>query len=92
MQKFLLYDETPVRVPVHNNHSAKNGNCERSPLMEPDEGAVRDTRPVGVIMSHATAKWTDDMHEYTLNNISLTVKPGQLVAVIGPVAAGKVRS
>lgn len=89
LQKFLLYDETPMRVPVHNYHSAKNGNCEHSPLLEQDEGAVRDTRPVGVIMSHATAKWTEDLNENTLNNISLTVKPGQLVAVIGPVAAGK---
>jgi len=41
-------------------------------------------------MSNASAKWTDAQIENTLENINLTVTPGRLVAIIGPVGAGKV--
>jgi len=41
-------------------------------------------------MSNASAKWTDGQIDNTLENINLTVTPGRLVAIIGPVGAGKV--
>lgn len=44
----------------------------------------------GIVMSNASAKWTDAQIDNTLENINLTVKPGRLVAIIGPVGAGKV--
>lgn len=44
----------------------------------------------GIIVSNVTAKWADVQTENTLENINLTVKPGRLVAIIGPVGAGKV--
>ncbi|XP_046392414.1 ATP-binding cassette sub-family C member 4-like isoform X2 [Ischnura elegans] len=37
----------------------------------------------------ATAKWSSNVTENTLSKVSLTVKPGALVAVIGQVGAGK---
>lgn len=37
-----------------------------------------------------TAKWTDDQTSNCLESINLNVRPGGLVAVIGPVGAGKV--
>jgi len=43
-----------------------------------------------IVVSNATAKWSDTQIDYTLDNINLTVKPGRLVAIIGPVGAGKV--
>lgn len=43
-----------------------------------------------IVMSNASAKWTDAQIENTLENINLTVTPGRLVAIIGPVGAGKV--
>jgi len=43
-----------------------------------------------VIVSNATAKWSDTQTEKTLDNINLTVRPGRLVAIVGPVGAGKV--
>lgn len=46
---------------------------------------------LGIVVSNATAKWTDAQTENSLENINLTVKPGRLVAVIGPVGAGKVK-
>lgn len=48
------------------------------------------TKPFGIIISNATAKWTSSQTENTLENINLNVKPGRLVAIIGPVGAGKV--
>jgi ATP-binding cassette subfamily C (CFTR/MRP) protein 4 len=45
---------------------------------------------LGIFISNATAKWTDIQTENSLENINLTVRPGRLVAIIGPVGAGKV--
>lgn len=44
----------------------------------------------GIVISNATAKWTDDQNENSLENINLTVGAGRLVAITGPVGAGKV--
>jgi len=45
---------------------------------------------VGIVISNASAKWTDIQTCNTLENINLNIIPGQLVAIIGPVGAGKV--
>lgn len=45
---------------------------------------------VGIVVSNITAKWTDSQTDNTLENINLTVRAGHLVAIIGPVGAGKV--
>jgi ABC-type glutathione transport system ATPase component len=37
-----------------------------------------------------TAKWTNDLSENTLSGVSIDVRPGGFVAVIGPVGSGKV--
>jgi len=43
-----------------------------------------------IVISNITAKWTDTQTDNTIENINLTVKPGHLIAIIGPVGAGKV--
>ncbi|XP_062542390.1 probable multidrug resistance-associated protein lethal(2)03659 [Armigeres subalbatus] len=43
----------------------------------------------GVIVDTATARWDPKSQEYTLEGVNLHVQPGTLVAVIGPVGAGK---
>ncbi|XP_062699740.1 probable multidrug resistance-associated protein lethal(2)03659 [Aedes albopictus] len=43
----------------------------------------------GVIVDSATARWDPKASEYTLEGVNLHVQPGTLVAVIGPVGAGK---
>lgn len=43
-----------------------------------------------IVISNVTAKWTDTQTDNTIENINLTVKSGNLIAIIGPVGAGKV--
>lgn len=43
-----------------------------------------------VDISKATAKWIDNQASNALKNISLAIRPGNLVAIIGTVGAGKV--
>ncbi|CAH1244777.1 ABCC3 [Branchiostoma lanceolatum] len=42
-----------------------------------------------VMLNGIKAKWTGDSDQLTLKNINLKLKPGQLLAVIGPVGSGK---
>ncbi|CAG2116012.1 unnamed protein product, partial [Medioppia subpectinata] len=49
-------------------------NCKQSP---------------GVFNNNITAKWSDESSYPTLQNISTHLRPGDLLAVIGPVGAGK---
>lgn len=44
----------------------------------------------GINVLNASAKWVLNQPDNSLNNINLTVSPGRLVAIIGPVGAGKV--
>lgn len=43
-----------------------------------------------IVISNVTAKWAHDQNSNTLEKINLTVRPGQLLAVVGSVGAGKV--
>jgi ABC-type multidrug transport system fused ATPase/permease subunit len=47
-------------------------------------------RKKGIRIISITAKWNEDLTENTLTDVSLDVKSGELVAVIGPVGSGKV--
>ncbi|XP_076312434.1 ATP-binding cassette sub-family C member 4-like isoform X1 [Tachypleus tridentatus] len=65
-------------------------------LEEQKESSVvnmSDLRPklenCGVWMDKVTSRWCKEVEEPTLQNISFTVKPGELLAVVGPVGAGK---
>ncbi|KAM3966828.1 LOW QUALITY PROTEIN: putative multidrug resistance-associated protein lethal(2)03659 [Aphomia sociella] len=71
-----------------------NGNAHLAPLESGEEDdqelsarVEQDAR--GVRLKHATAKWIVSHPENTLTDLSLTIKPGKLIAVIGPVGAGK---
>ena len=43
-----------------------------------------------VALEKVTGKWNKDENEDTLTNIDLSLKSGQLIAIIGPVGSGKV--
>ncbi|KAJ4427649.1 hypothetical protein ANN_25297 [Periplaneta americana] len=46
---------------------------------------------LGITIFNGSAKWTPHSISDTLNNINISVKPGKLCAVIGPVGSGKVQ-
>lgn len=50
---------------------------------------VKSNKTLGVYLEGVTAKWNEASTENTLTNVSFVAKPGQLLAVIGPVGSGK---
>ncbi|CAB3379679.1 Hypothetical predicted protein [Cloeon dipterum] len=73
IQNFLLLGE--VSSDAQCRQSASNSATEK--------------KEVCVTLQNATAKWNNEISDPTLNNITTTLKSGQLTAVIGPVGSGK---
>ncbi|KAK2715107.1 hypothetical protein QYM36_009933, partial [Artemia franciscana] len=62
-------------------------------LEERDESEVpvspqRNSQP-SLALEHVTAKWSSNTEENTLNDITISVKGNELLAIIGPVGSGK---
>lgn len=82
LNKFLLYDENKMLLDEQGNYlkkprksfSSSVGNLSKNP---------------GIYIRDVSAKWTSDSYENTLSDLNIEVKPGRLVAVIGPVGSGK---
>ena len=55
-----------------------------------DTQGTDDRTQQRLLVEDMSAKWNPDMDVSTLKDISLTLKDGELLAVIGPVGAGKV--
>lgn len=70
------------------------GPIEKHDKSEPknlyDDSETQKLNNSEIIMTNITAKWSDGQSHNSLENINLTIRPGQLVAIIGPVGAGKV--
>lgn len=60
---------------------SKESHLERADSTEPGDCYVS--------INNITAKWDGESEQNTLSNINASVKPGKLLAVIGPVGAGK---
>lgn len=74
---------TDIQMSSINNENGLTNNEKYDKNME-------QFNEFSIVISNATAKWTPDQPENSLNNINLSVKSGRLVAIIGPVGAGKV--
>jgi len=72
-----MLEKSSNGIEMPNNNSSKQNDTEQ----------LSNSR---IVISNATAKWSDNQTDNTLDNINLTVRPGRLVAIIGPVGAGKV--
>lgn len=83
LNKFLLYDETQIAKMIR---ASEQKNLEQSGTIKKEKLVSGEK---GVFLSGASAKWTEASTESTLQNINLTATPGKLVAIIGPVGAGK---
>ncbi|KAF5283710.1 hypothetical protein FQR65_LT13745 [Abscondita terminalis] len=86
LNQFLLYDETQLP----NNRKKRRGTTYGS-MNKTDFSHMYTigTRPEAIYMDNATAKWSEFSTENTFTNLNLQIKPGSLVAVIGPVGSGK---
>lgn len=83
----MLYEERDSEV-VEHVPAANNGYQHDGVNNVGEEESIT----LGIRITNATAQWTPVSHEKTLNKVTVDIKPGMLVAVIGPVGAGKVRT
>lgn len=68
---------------IDSHESLPNLNLESKPLMN------GNLNPVGITIKSLVAKWDPLVSENTLEDITLQIQPANLVAIIGPVGAGK---
>lgn len=97
-----MYDEKREQTALFLKPTAKNVSYKNDYILigqevgadyDADDGksAEQSNADVGtIVISNATAKWSQDQTENTLNDIGLTVEPGRLAAIIGSVGSGKV--
>lgn len=95
-----MYNEKndQAAYPSKSDKKAANSNKEviitntnlSSADIKCNNGGSPQLNNIGIVLNNATAKWKDAQTENSLENINLTVRPGRLVGVIGPVGAGKV--
>lgn len=85
IQRFITYDELP-----RYNESMSTQTTSTDIIKESiAETNISHLSAPGVSVENVCAKWNPVLSEYTLNNVNLKVQPGTLVAIIGPVGAGK---
>lgn len=54
-----------------------------------DQGNHGDQNEYMISIENASAKWVDYEKEDTLQNITIKVRPGELIAIVGQVGSGK---
>ncbi|KAJ8916764.1 hypothetical protein NQ315_013969 [Exocentrus adspersus] len=89
LNKYMLYDETQIAKAIRNAEMhKKKSETEKKPTVL-NGNVSNDIDGLGIYIKNATAKWSEASVDNTLTNINLTVRPGKLLAVIGPVGSGK---
>lgn len=103
IQNFMQYEETDVvdKSAEYINYDGSNQStvkeddkileeedAEKQPLVSNGHATLSEA---GIIINKVKAKWDPSATEYTLDDVNLRVQPGTLVAIIGPVGAGKSR-
>ncbi|KAF7279579.1 hypothetical protein GWI33_006975 [Rhynchophorus ferrugineus] len=97
VQKFLSYEE--IDAPNEKERSYRE-KSPRKVLTNGSNGSLKEKSEVNgytkstyekpkLTLHNISAKWSDDVIDDTLHNISLNVNPSQLLAIIGPVGSGK---
>lgn len=59
---------------------------------EPEKPETSMDGPLQIELDKVTVKWptASEQEKNTLSDVTLTVRPGQILAVVGPVGCGKV--
>lgn len=97
-QNFLLLEDKNSTLPTLSksvNDLTKNIELnvhDKNTLINNTDSESHTERmnDFGIDIFNAFAKWTYVQTNYSLENINLTLRPGLLAAVIGPVGSGKV--
>lgn len=93
----MMHEETKVRDKSHDANDQRlkapgtiveEAAATVTGVLKPNSRRSSESE-VGINITKMKAKWDSKSTEYTLDNINLKFKPRQLVAVIGPVGAGK---
>ncbi|XP_075590754.1 ATP-binding cassette sub-family C member 4 isoform X2 [Dermatophagoides farinae] len=75
---------------IQNNHIANNENDDDKKSNENlANNLLMEKNEPKLMINNIVAKWSPELMQPTLRNISARLKPGDLLAVIGPVGAGK---
>ncbi|CAG2163513.1 unnamed protein product [Oppiella nova] len=93
VQRFLLLEEIENQSIEYKDNdfvNEKNKNNMNIYLnnMETIDAKV-DPKDISIRVDEMSAKWNPDVEMSTLKNITCSVNPGELLAVIGPVGSGK---
>ncbi|XP_037923052.1 probable multidrug resistance-associated protein lethal(2)03659 [Hermetia illucens] len=98
IEAYMLYAETQVKSPdddkvvLEDNYETltdKDTNGDQKIIHNGNKNNEQPIEEAHLELHEVVAKWDPDVAENTLDGISFTAKPGELVAVIGPVGAGK---
>lgn len=89
IQDYMLLDERKPNSKTNLNNKETRDPTEVTPLLSRN---IResDLKPM-LALSRVTAKWTKEDSKPTLDGITLTIRPGEQVALIGKVGSGKSR-
>lgn len=86
---YITYDGSNQSTMVKGDDKIlEEEDMEKQPLVSNGNAVLSEA---GIIISNVKAKWDSESAEYTLDDVNLRVQPGTLVAIIGPVGAGKSR-
>lgn len=99
LQKFMLYDEVSTRADKSMVYE-KNTSNELDGIKKDDDNKHYEngnkinndetTNNKGTIkLENVSAKWVNHDKTDTLSRINLTIRPGELIAVVGQVGTGK---
>jgi len=82
----MLYEERDMESGTSVAKNSTVITCDEASKME-----KKDSKTLGIRITNVTAQWMPQSQEKTLSKVTVDIKPGMLVAVIGPVGSGKVR-
>ncbi|XP_054158234.1 ATP-binding cassette sub-family C member 4-like, partial [Oppia nitens] len=92
IQKYLLLEEIDQKSIENNDNSVQNGNNEKIPLLTVDKQHREmnaDDNGYTIVVENMSATWDTKLKSPTIRDITVSLAPGELLAVIGAIGSGK---
>ncbi|XP_043503586.1 probable multidrug resistance-associated protein lethal(2)03659 isoform X2 [Polistes fuscatus] len=101
LQKFMMYEEVMPEKNIDKNKNIAKKKHKKSTNLNnevnedltnkrnnyDEQPKLNSTDPIK--LENAFAKWFSSENEYTLQDINIHVRPGELIAIVGQVGSGK---